>query len=280
MRFNLSVLFLQIDNCNAVVTRNLEFCITRGLSITRQHRKVEPMFIRNEEQKQFIEWVEDMTFDYQEQIKYRFHNITVILIKEHSLKPKEELVGTLLQKYPSRFHYFCTLPFDFPINELPYSYKMVSKVIRKLKNLLHRELFGRGKFRLAFMPVIEQKTAKGRPVLIHAHILMSHPDKNSRLEKMDKDFPKIIEECWLQSDKRTSLCCKKVKKNFHDVTFILTTDHKTVQKTDGTIKPTVYCTKLITGDYYNPSWINYECIDLDNLFINKRAETELEGVFA
>jgi len=136
------------------------------------------------------------------------------------------------------FDYFITLTCGYPDREkgfigIELTSDEVSRKIRFMKNRLQRELFGKQPFRLNFVPSIETEEDRngtnGRRS--HVHLLCSHPDRYSRLDRtkhkgFTDPFEKLIRLFWRQSgfgsgvvdfrkylDRNgTSYICKDIKK--------------------------------------------------------------------
>ena len=109
------------------------------------------------------------------------------------------------------FDYFITLTCGCPNGKkgfkgIELTEYEVSTKIRYMKNRLQKELFGRQQFRLNFVPSIESEEESsgmnGRNT--HVHLLCSHPDQQSRLERTNswgfkEPFERLIRLFWRQS---------------------------------------------------------------------------------
>jgi hypothetical protein len=71
-------------------------------------------------------------------------------------------------------------------------------MLRNLKNRIKRKFYGREKWRGFFIPVLE---GDGKNKNFHFHLLISVPDKHSKIKKRD-ELREYIEGCWKRVVKR------------------------------------------------------------------------------
>ncbi len=77
-------------------------------------------------------------------------------------------------------------------------------MLRNLKNRIKKKFYGRQSWRGWFIPVIE---GNGKNKNFHFHILISTPDKNSKIKYRD-ELREYIESCWKRVVKRNWVSIK------------------------------------------------------------------------
>ena len=77
-------------------------------------------------------------------------------------------------------------------------------MLRNLKNRIKKKFYGRQSWRGGFIPIIE---GNGKNKNFHFHILISTPDKNSKIKYRD-ELREYIESCWKRVVKRNWVSIK------------------------------------------------------------------------